>query len=251
MKRPGPIAACFYPFYGLAAVLRRRELRLLGAMPALTGMAIWGGLAWGAVLLYPWARDALTPEFMQSPSWIAAAGRLAVGVLVAVALLAAWVISFLLLGSLAAAPYLGPLAARAASCLRGQDLPGEELPLLKGAVAALSWELRKLLISACAALALGLLSLVPLAGWAAGLASPLLTAFLAAVEFLDFPLQRGEPSFKRTLTEWSRNPLAYLAFGAVVAAVMPVPVLGFLMLPGAAVGATLLYMDSTSGRAGA
>ncbi len=75
-------------------------------------------------------------------------------------------------------------------------------------------------------------------------AAALVTIWFLASEFLDYPMERREVSYRmRLLFTWT-NRYEVAGFGTAIAIWLAVPLLGFTALPVAVVGGTLLYLSA-------
>jgi len=71
----------------------------------------------------------------------------------------------------------------------------------------------------------------------------LLTVSYLALEFVDWSASRREWSVRRRFALLREHPSLLLGFGACVWGLLFVPVLGWLLMPAAVIGGTLLFLD--------
>lgn len=177
----------------------------------------------------------------QLPQWLAWLGTL-VWLLFTALIALSLFFAFALLANLIAAPFNSLLAAAAERHLthRAPADEGGWLQALREAPSAILDELRKLRLFVIWAVPLLLLFLLPVVNLFAPLLWGLFTAWMLALEYLDYPLGNHGLRFaeQRTLLG-DHRPLA-LGFGAMVLFATLVPFFNFLAMPAATLGATAL-----------
>lgn len=144
-------------------------------------------------------------------------------------------------GTIVGAPFLGPLSAQVERALSGES-PRNDTPFLAMLPRALMRELRKLGYHLPRYLAVLILTFIPPLVPLAPLLWFALTAWLLAVEFVDFPFDNRGRAFdelKRTLA--TRRGLAF-GFGVGAAAAVSIPLLNIIAIPAATAGATALWV---------
>jgi CysZ protein len=151
---------------------------------------------------------------------------------------------FVVVGRVVAAPFL-ELLTRRVERLSGVEGWPREPGVLASMGRALGHGLVRLGLFGSVMLPLWLLGLfLPgLGSLVASLLAWVITCFFLAGEFLDYPLERRGLSFWGKLGYVRRLGLTALAFGAAVFVLGAVPVLNLALLPLAAVGGTLLYLE--------
>ncbi len=157
--------------------------------------------------------------------------------------------SFAIFGNLLAAPFYGLLAERVQTRVTGKL---DQKPL----TFALAWriarsslvrELHKLLYFlpriALVLLTALIFSFIPVLN----LLVPLLFFFWGswslAIEFLDYPADNNDIGFTAMKQQLHRQRTTSLSFGAATLALTSLPVINMLALPGAVIGATLMWLD--------
>ncbi|HXG27644.1 MAG TPA: sulfate transporter CysZ [Nevskiales bacterium] len=164
-----------------------------------------------------------------------------------------WLLAFLLfcfalsiLANLAGAPFNGFLAARVERLLTGRQ-PESGLSLWQETLLGLVTELRKLLLFACWALPLALLSLVLLFIPGLNALIPVLWltfgAYMLALEYLDYPASNHGLSFAQKRAWLARHRWPGLGFGAVVTLATALPLANLLVMPAAVAGATAFWVE--------
>jgi CysZ protein len=221
-------------------LIRQPGLRRYVAAPLLLSIvlftaAILAGIHWLEILLYcllgwlpgwlDWLRYLLWPLFALT------------GVLLVF-------YTFSLLTNLIAAPFNGLLAEAVEHHLDGRAM--EDAVGWKALIAdirpSLRSELRKLLYIALRALPLGLLFLVPPVNLAAPLLWALFSAWMLAIEYLDYPMGNHRLHFAEQ-RKWLRGRrLLGLGFGGASMLVTMIPVVNFLAMPASVAGATAMWV---------
>jgi len=197
--------------------------------------AIWAGVAWFEGIV---ARtQARVPGWLQWLEWVLwPAFILALAVLV--------FYTFGLLANLIAAPFNALLAEKVELHLRGQPLDqGEGLAkAMRELVPKLLDELRKLMYAALWAVPFLVLFVVPGINLAAPFLWFLYTAWMLALQYIDYPMGNHGLKFKAMRARLRRRRLVGLGFGAATAGMTLVPVLNFIVMPSAVAGATALWV---------
>ncbi len=149
---------------------------------------------------------------------------------------------FTLVANLISAPFNGLLAEKVEHLERGAPLDkglgmGQ---VLTGLAPALVDEFRKILYALLWAVPFLILSLViPLVG-------PLLwflfTAWILALEYLDYPMGNQGLKFREMRQRLRQRPALSLGFGAATGLMTLIPLVNFLAMPSAVAGATLLWV---------
>jgi CysZ protein len=226
-----------YAFKGLA-LISRAPYRTWATAPLIINAFVFSALA--AVLftyLGSWL-DAVVPrggwlEYLRWLVWPLAAATAALAGLVGAALV----------GNLIAAPFNERLAARILVELGTTGLAAPVAPFTRTAARAVTDELRKAGYLAGRVLLVLPLFLIPGVNVVAPVAWFLLTSWLLALEYADYPLTlRGVPLAEQRRLLRS-NRLTALGFGAGVMVLLLIPVVNFAAIPAAVAGATLLWAD--------
>ncbi len=144
---------------------------------------------------------------------------------------------------LIASPFNGLLAEKAEELITGEPVQGPEG--IMGALAlfprALAREFRKFLYY------LPLLLAVFVASWLLTVLAPLLWfvlgAWMMAVQYVDYPMDNHMTSFAELKQVLRERRLSSLGFGGLVALTASIPVVNFVIVPAAVVGATLFWCE--------
>ena len=152
--------------------------------------------------------------------------------------------TFSLLTNLIAAPFNGLLAEAVERHLDGRPLQeaGGWQALLKDILPSLFSELRKLLYFALRALPLGLLFLIPAVNLAAPFLWALFSAWMLAIEYVDYPMANHRLHFAEQRKRLRGRKLLSWGFGGASMLMTMVPVVNFLAMPVSVAGATAMWV---------
>lgn len=227
-----------YFFDGLQMIMRPGLRRyvivpLLINLTIFTLLTIWLSQEFGALV------DHYTPELPQWLSWLSSIVWVLFAILIAVGIF----FTFTMVANLIGAPFNILLAEAVEAQLTG-ELPEESswLKVLREAPGAMMDELRKLGYFLMFAIPLLLLFLVPVVNLIAPLIWGAFSAWLLALEYLDYPLGNHamRPWQQRALIR-NYRPLAF-GFGGMVLFATLVPLLNLIAMPAATIGATALWV---------
>jgi CysZ protein len=226
-------------------------LRLIGRNPRLWPHCLAPlGINLGLFALFFWFGydrfvQWVKPLLPSGEGWWWALAFYALAALAVVVLSLMVVLLFTVVGSLIAAPFLELLSRRVEALEAYAGVATwAETSLWQDARRVAGQMVKLLALYLAVMIPLWLLNLLPVVGnlLYAGLAF-LVTCFFLALNFLDLPLDRRGLSLRAKLAYLRGLGLTGLAFGAAVFALGVIPVLNLAMLPLAAAGATLLYLE--------
>jgi len=220
-------------------LLRTTGLRRYVAVPLLVSTVCFAGAVYG---LGYWLDGLLNGLLDKLPAWLDWLRYLLWPMFALAALLVVFY-GFSILTNLVAAPFNGLLAEAVEQHLSGQPIDtGGWRELLADIVPSLLSELRKLLYFAWRAIPLGILFLIPGINVAAPLLWALFSAWMLAIEYLDYPMANHRLHFaaqRRMLR--TRRGLAY-GFGGATLLLTLIPVINFIAMPAAVAGASALWV---------
>ncbi len=237
----GPLAGLAAPWKALGFVAARPKLWWLSITPFLINLGLFALFFWLSYTYFEqWVRGLLPLD--QGWWWRALLYLLVV--LLVLLLLMVEVYLFSVVGRIVAAPFLEALTRRVEILARPDAPSPPQMGFWRSVWRVVVQESKRVLIYLVLMALLLLLNLVPVVGSLlyAGLAW-LVTSFFLASEFLDYPLERRGYSLGAKLGYTRRLGLTGLAFGAAVFVLGMVPVLNLALLPLAAVGGTLLFLE--------
>lgn len=235
-----PLAGAGYLLRGLR-LIAEPGLRRYAILPLLINVLVFGGLLWLAADQFAALVDAVLPAL---PSWLAWLA----GVLWLLFALAAAVLiffTFSVVANLIAAPFNDLLAEAVERRLGGHGPPGGGgmWRAVKGAPGAMLDELRKLGYFIRWAVPVLLLFLIPGVNLLAPIAWTVFTAWMLAIEYVDYPMGNHDlrPHRQRRILAAHRG-LA-LGFGGMVMAGTLIPLANFVVMPAAVAGASALWVQ--------
>jgi len=221
-----------------ARVLRKPGLRRFVVVPLLVNVLLFGALIG---LAFGWVEDSSRYLVARLPEWLQWLSYLVIPVFVLASLVVIFY-SFSIVANLIAAPFNGMLAEAVECHLTGKRLEGDWRQLLRDVVPSIASEVRKLLYFAVRALPLLLLLMVPLVNLAASVLWVLFSAWMMAVQYVDFPMGNHQLFFKDQRARLRKRPLLAWSFGGLVMLLTLVPVVNFFVMPVAVAGATVLWV---------
>lgn len=152
---------------------------------------------------------------------------------------------FSIVANLVGAPFNGFLAeAVERHLLKQEKVDTISRPLLKEIVLAFKAELQKLLYLALRAIPLLLLFLIPIVNVSAPLFWFLFSAWMLALEYMDYPMSNHGLLFKQQREKLFASKQLTFGFGLGVMVLTLIPVINFLAMPVAVAGATKMYVDN-------
>jgi CysZ protein len=222
-----------------AKMLRHRSLRPFVIIPLLVNVVIFGSFIGFSVsylggLMERWLTR--IPEWLAFVEWI-------LWPLIGLTLVLITGYLFTTIALLIASPFNSLLAEKAEELITGR--PVEALEGLGAALMEMPRgilrELAKLLYYVPMALLVLLLTLIPGLNAVAPLLWFLLGAWMMSIQFVDYPMDNHRLSFADVKAAVRKRRLSSLGFGGGVALCAGIPVVNFLVVPSAVVGATLLW----------
>ena len=221
-------------------------LRSFVIVPLIANVVLFSLMGW---LLYEVITDfydaamLTVPEWLQFLSWIITPLLLLVG-----GLIAGYASTLLVL--MLTSPFHALLAGKVE-----ESITGEPLPALEGIAAALLEvpralfrEIRKFLYYVPMALAMLILTIIPVFNAFAPLGWFLLGAWMMSLQFVDYPLDNHRLPFREVCDACAERRLSTIGFGAAVALFTGIPLLNLVVIPAAVIGATLLWCEELRSR---
>lgn len=236
------IAALTGPQYlreGLALILSP-GLRLFVILPLTVNLLLFGGLIYLALHQFGGWVDAFMPSL---PKWLMFLEYILWPLFVILVVLMVF-FTFTMLANIIAAPFNGFLAEKVETVARGEDSspPFSWAELLAMLPRTLAREARKLAYFAPRALALLILSFIPVVNLVAAPLWLLFGVWMMAVQYIDYPADNNKMSWAEMMVWLRQRRWKSLSFGAVTYAGLLVPVLNLLIMPAAVAGATLFWV---------
>ena len=235
------------PIYGAncllrgARLLRHPKLRAFVIVPLIVNVLIFSALiTWGLGNLFTWVDGwmAWLPDWLGFLEWV-----LWPLIGIAVALVTGY--AFTAVALLIASPFNALLAEKAEELITGEPVAGLEGlgPALMSVPRGVFREIAKLLYYVPMAVFVLIVSFIPAVNAIAPLLWLLLGAWMMSLQFVDYPMDNHQRSFRDVRAAVARERLSSLGFGGLVAACASIPVVNFFVVPAAVVGATILYVE--------
>ncbi|MCP5159914.1 MAG: sulfate transporter CysZ [Gammaproteobacteria bacterium] len=224
--------------------LPRRELYSFVAIPLLINALLFGmGVWWSVGQLQH--LDQMVESWL--PNWLSWLHWLLWPVF-ALTVLVVVFYTFSVVANLIAAPFNGLLAERVKKLVRlGRAARPDANMNWKDLILSPLTELKKLLYFVGWAIPLLLLSFVPVINVAAPVLWVLFGAWMLALEYADYPLGDRGLSFREQRQLLRRHWPLTLGFGGMTLVLTLIPVLNFLAMPAAVIGATLMWEQEVPG----
>ncbi len=219
--------------------LPKSGLRRFVALPLLINTVLFGAGVWWAYRQFA-ELDQLLQGWL--PTWLSWLHWL-IWPLFALTVLIGVFYGFSVVANLLAAPFNGLLAERVAQLARAADAPQPAAgPTWKELVLTPLAEVKKLLYFIGWAIPLLLLSFIPAANIAAPILWTLVSAWMLALEYADYPLGNRGLSFRDQRRLLRQHWPLTLGFGCVILLLTLIPIVNFLAMPAAVIGATLMWL---------
>ena len=219
-------------------------LRLFVLLPLAVNLLLFTLLIGFAVREFSGWVDTFMPTL---PSWLSFLQYILWPLFVVLVLLMVF-FTFTLLANIIAAPFNGFLAEKVEVVVRGEDhFPPFSLAELTAMVPrTLSREMRKLAYFLPRAIALLILSFIPVVNLIAAPLWLLFGVWMMAVQYIDYPADNNKMSWQDMLAWLREKRWQSLSFGGITYAALLVPGLNILMMPAAVAGATLFWVRERS-----
>ncbi|MEY2909325.1 MAG: sulfate transporter CysZ [Pseudomonadota bacterium] len=233
-----------YFFRGLS-MLTDPGLRAFVILPLLANILLFGALgfaAYGYFQALVMSIEDTLPDWLSFLTWLIAPVLWLTG-----GLLTGYASTLLVL--LITSPFHALLAEKVE-----ERVTGQQVPALEGIGAAImeiprgiGRELRKLLYYLPMALGVLVISFIPGLQALSPFLWFILGAWMMSLQFIDYPMDNHRLPFNDVKEACASRRLSSLGFGAVVAFVASVPLLNFIVIPAAVIGATLMWCQELRG----
>ncbi len=239
-----PISGLGYLVRGMK-LITRAGLRRFVVVPLLINVLVFSGAIWAGVVWFEgfvaWA-EARVPGWLQWLEWL-------LWPIFVLTLLVLVFYTFGLVANLIAAPFNALLAEKVELHLTGRPLGegGGIGKAMRELVPTLIDEVGKVLYAVFWAIPFLILFLIPGINLAAPVLWFLYTAWMLALQYIDYPMGNHGFKFSAMRSGLRRRRLLGLGFGAATAGMTLVPVLNFIVMPSAVAGATALWVGELQG----
>lgn len=235
-------AALTYPFRGVAYFLARPALWKYFAAAFAINLVLFAVLVTLFVKFRADLVDGITPDRFWT--W----ARVTLGWIMTVVVAGVGLFLFTIVGNLLASPFLDAMTERILADL-GETLPPSRGPL-RAFLRALRNQSIKLAFFGAIQLLLLLLWVIPVVGFLHPPLSAISTILFLGFEYVDYPLDARRLPVPRRFEWMAGHPGSMLGFGLVLFPLFLIPFVGYVCLPLAVAGASLLVhnVDSPGGR---
>jgi len=152
--------------------------------------------------------------------------------------------TFSIVANIIASPFNGILSERVEQLVAGRVVEPESLKEILAIIPrSIGRELAKLAYYLPRVILLLIVSFIPGLNIFAPILWFLFGAWMMAIQYCDYPMDNNKVSFKDMLMRLKKQRLTSVGFGGLVQLGMMVPILNFIMMPVAVIGATLYWID--------
>lgn len=153
--------------------------------------------------------------------------------------------SFTIFANVIAAPFNGLLAEQIEIYLTGiaPPTPTRWQDVLKSLPIAFMRQMKLLMYYLLRSVVLWLLMFIPIINGVAIGVWFLFTAWMACLQYMDYPMDNHRISFHDMRQLLAEKRLAALSFGAMIILFTMIPILNFLVMPAGVAGATLFWVE--------
>jgi CysZ protein len=239
-----PVSGLGYLVKGMG-LITQAGLRRFVVVPLLVNVLVFSGAIFAGVVWFEgfvaWTQ-ARVPGWLQWLEWL-------LWPIFVLTLLVLVFYTFGLVANLIAAPFNALLAEKVELHLTGRPLDegGGIAKALRELIPTLIDELRKLIYSLLWAVPVLALFLIPAVNLAAPVLWFLYTAWMLALQYIDYPMGNHGFKFSAIRSRLRGRRLLGLGFGAATAGMTLVPILNFIVMPSAVAGATALWVRELQG----
>jgi len=236
----GPFKGANYFLRGLK-LLSKPGIRLYVVIPFLINIILFTVLISFGIKYF----GLLTEEFLpQLPNWLQWLDWLLwVIFLLATTLIAFY--TFSLLANLVGAPFNGLLSEAVEYYLTGEKPPESGIKkMIVDFVPDIINELKKIAYSIAWAIPFLLLFLIPIVQLAAPFLWMLFTAWMLAMQYVDYPMANYKIKLKEVRKHLSDHRMMSLGFGGTTMLATMIPIGNFFVMPAAVAGATIFWVET-------
>ena len=215
-------------------------LRLFVLLPLLINLVLFVGLIYFAGHQFSLWVDTLMPSL---PSWLSFLNYVLWPLFVVLVALMVF-FTFTMLANIIAAPFNGFLSEKVEAVVRGVDNspPFSWGELMAMVPRTLAREMRKLGYFLPRAIALLILSFIPVLNLIAAPLWLLFGIWMMAIQYIDYPADNHKLGWNEMLAWLREKRWQSMSFGGIVYLMLLIPVVNILMMPAAVAGATLFWV---------
>lgn len=240
--RASVVGAFISPFKAVTRVKEYPVLRKYFIIPFILNVVVLSGIFYFSyTTLSPWLSG-----FLQGDAWYIAAARYVLEPLLVIILAITTALLYSILGNIITAPFNDFLSESVEKNIYKENLDERFLlgVLVKDILRSIKNVLLLLLLLVGVNIVLLVLNIIPVLGNVLySVLNMAVTFFFMGFQFFDFPLERRRCTFREKLYITRRIPLTVAALGAAFFVMTFIPILGFLGLNLATIGATEIFSE--------
>lgn len=225
------------------SLIHQKGIRRFAYIPMAINTVLFSIAIWLGVSRFDQWLNSLIPSWL--PEWLLSWIMWFIWPLFAALLLLIVFFSFSIIANVLAAPFNGTLAEAVETKLLGQPpLALNWKEVIKDAPSLVWNEIRKLLYFVAWMIPLFILSWVPVINIIAPLLWIVLSSWMLALDYHDYPMGNHQLKFPQQRTLLRQKRSLALGFGLATLGATMIPFVNFLVIPAAVAGATALYLDN-------
>lgn len=234
------VGGIHYFFKGVQ-MLGRKGLRKFVIIPFLVNIILFAGLLYLGIHYFSYVVnwiEMLLPSWLHWLNWL-------LWILFVVGAIIVITYTFTITANVIAAPFNGFLSEKVEKMVTGaeQITEGGWSILYKDIPRSIKRALQFLIYYIPRAIAALILFFIPGIQFAATPIWFLLNAWMMTVQYMDYPMDNHHISFGDMRNLLGQKRVVNLSFGSVVMFATMIPVVNFIVMPAAVIGATLLWVD--------
>ncbi len=216
------------------------KIRPYVVIPLLINFALFTILIWLAFQYLNSYITAMIPDWLQ---WEFV--RMIIAFILGIGLVVMSSFAFVMVANLIAAPFNAILAEKTEQLLRGTPPPstGRIGSFIKSYFHAIGSQINKIFYMISRAIPLLILFWIPVVNFIAPVLWVLFSAWMQAIEYIDYPASNHEILFKKQKQLLSAKRGASLGFGTTAMLFTTIPILNLLVMPISVIAMTALYVE--------
>lgn len=224
------------------SLIHQKGIRRFAYIPMAINTILFSFAIWLGVSKFSSWMESLMPSWL--PEWVLSWLMWIIWPLFSGLLLLIIFFSFSIIANILAAPFNGILAEAVERKLTGESLASLSWKgVIKDAPLMIMGELRKILYFLMWMLPLFILSWIPIINFIAPLLWILLSSWMLALDYHDYPMANHQLKFPEQRQILRKKRGLALGFGIATLGATMIPFVNFLVIPAAVAGATALYLE--------
>lgn len=227
------------------SLMKTPGIRQFVIMPLLLNILLFGGLIW---LGYTQISALIDWMLSGVPAWL---GFLEGLIWLIISFMAVFIVFFTFtpVANIVAAPFNAIMAEKIEEHLTGEDI-NSGVSLATIIVDSIKSQIGKLVYILLWSAGLFLVSLIPVINLFAPLLWVIFGAWLLTLEYMDYPMGNHDLTFAQQKQQIKTRRGLALGFGGGVMVMTTIPLINFLVIPMAAAGATVMWVEQFRPRGG-